>query len=140
MEVFLSMRYMWWGPEGFMASSQFTCCKSFKNTVIIKIPNILYCTINLHLDAPEDITDGIIDNGSTIKRLYFYLWNFTTQLLLAENRVYVKDINEILKLKCVQFSFSYVHKNTNFCQWFTLGTWFYSDKSSSGRKEEIKTI
>ena len=96
--------YMWWGPEDFMASSQFTCCKKFKNTVIHKIPNILYCTINLHLDATEDITDGIIDIGSTIKRLYFYLWNFTTRLLLVENRELCKRYKRNFEIKkCLVF-------------------------------------
>ena len=38
--------------------------KSVRNVVI------LCSTNNLHLDAPKDIADGIIEIGSTFKRLY----------------------------------------------------------------------
>ena len=103
--------------------------KSVRNVVI------LYGTDNLHLDAPDDIADGIIEIGSTFKRPYTNVNVFICGVLPSDcywsiNRVYIKDVNEILKLKCVWFSFSYVGQDDD----WTLANGslnpelFYSDK------------
>ena len=103
--------------------------KSVRNFVI------LCGTNNLHLDAPEDIADGIIEIGSTFKRLYTNVNVFIYGTLPRDNywsinRVYIKDVNETLKLKCVQFSFSYIGQDTDWA--LENGSLnpelFYSDK------------
>ena len=85
--------------------------KSVRNVVILSGTN------NLHLDAPEGIADGIIEIGSTFKRLYtnivFICGILPRDCYWSINRVYIKDVNEILKLKFVRFSFSYIGQNTD---------------------------
>ena len=103
--------------------------KNVRNVVI------LCGTNNLHLDAPEDIADGIIEIGSTFKRLYTNINVFVCGILprgyyWSINRVYINDVNKILKLKYVRFSFSYIGEDTD----WTLANgslnpdFFYSDK------------
>ena len=62
---------------------------------------ILCGTNNVHLDAHEDIAYGIIQIGSTFKRLYNNVNVFICEILPRDcywsiNRVYEKDANEIL--------------------------------------------
>ena len=103
--------------------------KSVRNVVI------LCGTNNLHLNTSEDIADGIIEIGSTFKTFYTNVNVFICGFLPSDcywsiNRVYIKDLNEILKLKCVWFSFSYIDQNTD----WTLANGslnpelFYSDR------------
>ena len=80
--------------------------KSVRNVVI------LCGTNNQHLDAPEDIADGIIEIGSTFIRFYTNVDIFICGLLPRDcywsiNEVNINDVNQILKLKCVRFYFSY---------------------------------
>ena len=75
-------------------------------------------TNNLHLDAPKDIADGIIEIGSTFKRFYINMNVFICGILPRDcywsiNRVYMKDVNKILKLKCVRFLFRYIGEDTD---------------------------
>ena len=85
--------------------------KSVRNVVILSGTN------NLHLDASKGIADGIIEIGSTFKRRYtnvvFICGILPRHCYWSINRVYIKDVNEILKLKCVRFSFSYIGQNTD---------------------------
>ena len=78
---------------------------------------ILYGSNNLHLDAPEYIADGIIEIGPTFKWLYTNVNVFICGTLPRDycsiNWVYIKDVKEILKLKCLPFSFSYIGQDTN---------------------------
>ena len=65
--------------------------KSVRNVVI------LCGTNNLHLDAPEDLADGIIKIGSTFKRLYTNVNVFLCGILPRDcywsiNRVYVNKM------------------------------------------------
>ena len=74
---------------------------------------ILCGTNDLHVDAPEDIADGIIEIGATFKRLYTHINVFICGILhrassWSINRAYIKDASEIFKLKFVRFSFSYI--------------------------------
>ena len=83
--------------------------KSVRNVVILCGKN------NLHLYASEDVDDGIIEIRSNCKRLYTNV--FICKVLPHDcywsiNGVYIKDVNEILKLKCVRFSFSYIGQDT----------------------------
>ena len=77
--------------------------KSVRNVVI------LCGTNNLHLDAPEDTADGIIEIGSTFRRLYtnvnvvFICGIIPRDCYWSINRVYIKDLNKISKLKCIRF-------------------------------------
>ena len=113
--------------------------KSVRNVVI------LCGTNNRHLVAPEDIADSIIEIGSTFKRLYTNVNVFICGILSRDcywsiNRVYIKDVNEILKLKCVRFSFSYIGQDTD----WTLANGslnpepFYSDKINLVEKGNLK--
>ena len=86
--------------------------KSIRNVVI------LCGTNDLHLDAPEDIADGIIEIGSTFKRLYTNVNVFICGILPSDcywsiNQVYIKDVNKNLKLMCVGSQFSYIGRDTN---------------------------
>ena len=86
--------------------------KSVRNVVFLCRTN------NLLGDAPEDVADGIMEIGSTFKRFYTNANAFICGILPCDccwliNRVYIKDANEILKLKCVQ-SFRFVDSG----QWF----------------------
>ena len=125
-----------------------------QNLPAAKSVAILCDTNNLHLDAPEDIADGIIEIGSTFKKLYTNTNVFVCGILprdcyLSINRVYIKDVNKILKLKCVRFSVSYIGEGTD----WTLGNGFlnlelfHSDKihlvekgNSKSSKSTCKTI
>ena len=108
--------------------------KSVRNVVI------LCGTNNRHLVAPEDIADSIIEIGSTFKRLYTNVNVFICGILSCDcywsiNRVYIKDVNEILKLKCVRFSFSFVQTLAN----GSLNPEpFYSDKINLVEKGNLK--
>ena len=79
--------------------------KSISNVVILCGRN------NLQLDEPEDIADGIIEIGSTFKRLYTNV----NVLFVEFDPVIVTGlyVNEILKLKSVSFLFRYVNHDTN---------------------------
>ena len=86
--------------------------KSVRNVVFLCRTN------NLHGDAPEDVADGIMKIGSTFKRFctdvnVFICGIFPCDCCWSINRVYIKDANKILKLKCVQFSFSYIGQGTS---------------------------
>ena len=84
--------------------------KSVRNVVI------LCGTNNLHLDAPEDTANGIIEIGSTFKRLYtnvFICGILPRDCYWSINRVYIKDLTEISKLKCIRFSFSYIGQDND---------------------------
>ena len=104
--------------------------KSVRNVVI------LCGTNNLHLDTLEDIADGIIKIGSKFKRLYINVNAFISGILPLDcywsilNRVYIKDVNEILKLNRVRFSFSYIGQDTDWtlASGFPNPELFYSDK------------
>ena len=79
---------------------------------------ILCGTNNLHLDKPEDITDGIIEIGTTFKRLYTHINVFICGILPRDfywlrNRAFINDVNEILKLNFVRFSFIYTGQDTD---------------------------
>ena len=69
----------------------------------VKNVRILYGTNNLHLDAPEDVTDSIIKTGLSFKRLYTNVNAFICSILSGDcywsiNRVcMVKDVHEIFK-------------------------------------------
>ena len=98
---------------------------------------------NLHLDASEDVDDGIIEIRSNCKRLYTNV--FICKVLPHDcywsiNGVYIKDVNEILKLKCVRFSFSYIGQDT---YWTLINRslypeLFYSDKINLAQKRNSK--
>ena len=113
--------------------------KSVRNVVI------LCGTNNRHLVAPEDIADSIIEIGSTFKRLYTNVNVFICGILSRDcywsiNQVYIKDVNEILKLKCVRFSFSYIGQDT---YWTLINRslypeLFYSDKINLAQKRNSK--
>ena len=68
--------------------------------------------------APEDIADDIIEIGLTFRRIYTNNNVFISGILPCDyywsiNQVYIKDLIKILKLKCVQFLFSYISPDTN---------------------------
>ena len=72
---------------------------SLKNAVI------LCGTNNLHYDPPEDIVDGIIEIGHSLKKRHHHINIFICVLLPCDectfiNRVYVIETNKILKVKC----------------------------------------
>ena len=68
-----------------MVSSQSSCSKKGQNVVIM-------CgTDNLHLDAPENITDDIIEIELTLKRLYININAFVCGFL---PRDYWQSINQ----------------------------------------------
>ena len=81
-----------------------TAVKCVRNVVI------LCGTNNLHLYAPEDIDDGIIEIGSTLKGSRLILMFLFVELYPV---IYIKDVNEVLKLNCVRFSFSYIGQDSN---------------------------
>ena len=94
------------------------------------------CSTNtLHLDALDDITDGIIEIGPTVKRLcssdnVFICGVLPSDCYWSINRVYITDVNEFLELKCVWFSFSYIGQNNdwNLANGSLNPDLFYSDK------------
>ena len=114
--------------------------KSVRNVVI------LCGTNNRHLVAPEDIADSIIEIGSTFKRLYTNVNVFICGILSRDcywsiNRVYIKDVNEILKLKCVRFSFSYIGQDTDWTLANGSGrTWFKINLVEKGNLKLSKSV
>ena len=106
---------------------------------------LLSCVVQIHLHAHEDIADGILEIGFAFKRLYTYVNVFICGILPHDcywsvNRLYIKDGNEKLKLKCVRFSFSYIGQDTD----WTLANGslnpelFYSDKIHLVEKDKSK--
>ena len=83
--------------------------KSVRNIVMLSGTN------NLNLDAPEDITDGIIEIESTFKKLSINVNVFCVKFyhMIVTGRQTELYKNEILKLKCVRFSFSYIGQDTD---------------------------
>ena len=111
--------------------------KSVRNVVILCGKN------NLHLDASEDVDDGIIEIRSNCKRLYTNVFIFEVlshDCYRSTNGVYIKGVNEVLRLKCVRFSFSYIGQDTN---WTLINRslypqLFYSDKIHLAQKGNSK--
>ena len=73
--------------------------KNIKKVVVLRGTN------NLNQDSPEDITDGIIEVGSTFKSRYSSIVIFICGILprnfnWSVTRVYIKEVNYILKTKC----------------------------------------
>ena len=104
--------------------------KSVRNFVILSSTN------QLHQNAPKNIANGIIEIGSTFKRLYTDVNVFICEIIPRDyywsiNRIYIKDVNKILKLKCVRFSLCYIGQDTN---WFSKSRTFLFRQNSSGRK------
>ena len=99
---------------------------------------------NLHLDASEDVDDGIIEIRSNCKRLYTNV--FICKVLPHDcywsiNGVYIKDVNEILKLKCVRFSFSYIGQDTDWTLANGSGrTWFKINLVEKGNLKLSKSV
>ena len=70
-------------------------------------------TNNLNQDSPEDITDGITEVASTFKSKYGSIGIFVCGILPRDfnwsvTRVYVKEVNDILKTKCSQSCFTFI--------------------------------
>ena len=98
----------------------------------VRNATILCGTNNLHLDAPEDIADGIIEIGSTFKRFYTNVNVFISGILPRDcywstNRVNIKDVKEIFKLHRLGSG-----------QWFPKSRTFLFSQNSSGRKGLFK--
>ena len=91
------------------------------------IENVVFLcgTNNLHQYAPEDTVDDIIE----------IWWTFNVNACICEisprdynctiHRVQIKDVDEMLKSKCVRFLFGYIGQDSG--QWFTNSKTF-SDK------------
>ena len=75
--------------------------KSIKKVVV------LCGTNNLNQNSPEDITDGIIEVANTFKSQYDSISIFVCGILPRDfnwfvTRVYIREVNGILKIKCSQ--------------------------------------
>ena len=107
------VRYKYWYVQNVLRRAHnLPAVKNVKNFAI------LCGTSNLHLDAPEDIADDIIEIGSTFKRFYSNVNVFFCGILPRDcywsiNQVYIKDVNKILKSNYVRFLFSYIVQNTD---------------------------
>ena len=79
----------------------------------IKKVLVLCGTNNLNQDSPEDITDGIIEVANTFKSKYGSISIFACGILPRDfnwsvTRVYIKEVNDMLKTKCSQSCFTFI--------------------------------
>ena len=75
-------------------------------------------TNNLKKDSPEDITHGIIEVPSTFKSKYGFIGIFVCGILprnlnWSVTRVYIKEVNDILKTKCYQSCFTFIFPDSH---------------------------
>ena len=93
-----------WRPLNLPVSS------NLKNVVV------LCGTNNLLLDSPENIVDGILEIARLFKTNYNYINNVVCGILPRDgscsvNRVSIKEVNQILKLKCYKSSYTFFAYN-----------------------------
>ena len=79
----------------------------------IKKEFFLCGTNNLNQDSPEDITDGIIEVATTSKSKYDFISIFVCGILARDfnwsvTRVYIREVNDILKTKHSQSCFTFI--------------------------------
>ena len=79
----------------------------------IKNVVVLCGTNNLLLDSPKDIADGILEIARSFEINYTCVNVIICGILPRDdswsvNRVYIKKVNQILKLKCCESSYTFV--------------------------------
>ena len=97
---------------------------------------ILCGTNNLHLDAPQDIADGIIEIETTFTLMLMFLF---VELQLPHDCywliiwVHIKDVNKFLQLKCLVFVQLYQSRHQLYSGQITKSGPFLFWKNSPGR-------
>ena len=79
----------------------------------IKKEFFLCGTNNLNQDSPEDVTDSIIEVANTSKSKYGFISIFDCVILARDfnwsvTRVYIREVNDILKTKHSQSCFTFI--------------------------------
>ena len=112
---------LWWAHN-------LPAVKSIRNVVTLCDTN------NLHLDEPEDITDGITEIGSTFKRLYTNVNVFICGIWPRDCYWFICKRNFEIK-ECLAFvQVCQSRHQLNSGQWFRKSRSFLFWQNSSGRK------